>query len=166
MGPKAEQKNSLIQKINQMKSAYSNYNVVRMREALRYLSGPKLKLFIKIPLLIHVNQRQFPGFVPEPPRACGIYKFQESGFCKEVLDQEDIPKAVLDDGSQNPCVLGLYHIGSLGTFTQSAQSDFDYWVIIDKKKFTPDRYASLEKKLESMGFETYHRENSHAENEN
>ncbi len=47
----------------------------------------------------------------------------------------------------DPCVLGLYHIGSLGTFTQSAQSDFDYWVIIDKTRYTEQLYYNLEKKL-------------------
>jgi len=135
-------------KLDQMKSAFSNYNVVRMREALRYLSGPKLKLFIQIPLLIHVNQSGFPGFVPEKPEAGGIYNFEESGFCKEVLKQGGIPdNTLLKSGSPAPCILGLYHIGSLGTFTQSAQSDFDYWVIIDKTRFTEQRYYNLEKKL-------------------
>jgi len=46
--------------------------------------------------------------------------------------------------------LGLYHIGSLGTFTQSVGSDFDYWVMIDKKTFSKERYDSLEKKLDAI----------------
>jgi len=148
MGPKSSSDNSLKGKLKQMKSAFSNYNVVRMREALRYLSGPKLKLFIKIPLLIHVNQPGFPGFVPEKPWASGIYNFEESGFYKEILKQGGITAdSLLTDRQKEPTVIGLYHIGSLGTFTQSAQSDFDYWVIIDKTRFTEQRYYNLEKKL-------------------
>ena len=44
-----------------------------------------------------------------------------------------------------PAVLALYHIGSLGTFTQSIGSDFDYWVIVDKKKLSKDGYHDLKK---------------------
>ncbi len=140
---------SLADKLIRMKAAFSNYNVVRMREALRYLSGPKLELFIKIPFLIHINHPQFPGYVPDPPEACGIYNFNNSGFFKAVQDYEEVPRNMLDADTdmKDPCVLGFYHIGSLGTFTQSAQSDFDYWVIIDKTGFTEQRYYNLEKKL-------------------
>ncbi|WP_020589707.1 class I adenylate cyclase [Desulfobacter curvatus] len=141
--------NTLAAKLTRMKAAFSNYNVVRMREALRYLSGPKLELFIKIPFLIHINHPQLPGYVPDPPEACGIYNFKNSGFYKAVLDKGGVPRDILDTDTdiKNPCVLGFYHIGSLGTFTQSAQSDFDYWVIIDKTCFTEQRYYNLEKKL-------------------
>ena len=141
--------NRLTERLMKMKAAFSNYNVVRMREALRYLSGPKLELFIKIPFFIHINQPQFPGYVPDQPRACGICNFKNSGFYKILRDKDgvpgDLPEAEID--IDDPCVMGLYHIGSLGTFTQSAQSDFDYWVIIDRTKFTEQRYYNLEKKL-------------------
>jgi len=139
----------LAAKLIGMKTAFSNYNVVRMREALRYLSGPKLELFIKIPFLIHINHPEFPGYVPETPEACGIYNFKNSGFYKAVLDKKEVPRDILETETdiKDPCVLGFYHIGSLGTFTQSAQSDFDYWVIIDRTCFTKQRYYNLEKKL-------------------
>ncbi|MGM0655856.1 MAG: class I adenylate cyclase [Thermodesulfobacteriota bacterium] len=141
--------NTLAAKLTRMKTAFSNYNVVRMREALRYLSAPKLELFIKIPFLIHINHPQFPGYVPEPPVACGIYNFKNSGFYKAVRDIEEIPWNIIETETdiKDPCILGFYHIGSLGTFTQSAQSDFDYWVIIDRTCFTEQRYYNLEKKL-------------------
>lgn len=145
----ASTENTLTAKLISKKAAFSNYNVVRMREALRYLSGPKLELFIKIPFLIHINQPQFPGYVPEAPEACGIHNFKNSGFYKAVQDFEEIPSDIVKAKTdiKKPCVLGFYHIGSLGTFTQSAQSDFDYWVIIDKTQFTEQRYYNLEKKL-------------------
>lgn len=145
----APTKNTLAAKLTRMKAAFSNYNVVRMREALRYLSEPKLELFIKIPFLIHINHPQFEGYVPEAPEACGIYNFKNSGFYKAVLDMEEVPGDILETQTdiKDPCVLGFYHIGSLGTFTQSAQSDFDYWVIIDRTGFTEQRYYNFEKKL-------------------
>jgi adenylate cyclase class 1 len=152
----------LEKRILHLKSSFSNYNVVRMREALRYLSGPKLELFINIPFYIHVNLKEFPGFIDSEDIAHGIYSFEQSGFYKEVLKQRllkgnDLPIHQTKD----PCVQGFYHIGSLGTFTQSAGSDFDYWVIIDKKKFSELRYYNLEKKLDQIlkfSRETYDQE--------
>ncbi|HCY88396.1 MAG TPA: adenylate cyclase, partial [Desulfobacteraceae bacterium] len=152
MSPTPEQEDNIRQKILGMKSAFSSYNIVRMREALRYMSGPKLSLFIKIPFLIHVNLPDIPGFVSQPPAAHGIYNFKDSGFYKEglkLINKSGAPKGFTSGSApKDPCVLGFYHIGSLGTFTQSAQSDFDYWVIIDKEKFDEKRYYNLKKKLD------------------
>ena len=151
MSQTTDQEQTLKRKILVMKSAFSSYNVVRMREALRYLSGPKLSLFIQIPFLIHVNLPEVPGFVPDAPDAHGIFNFEESGFYKEGKKQGNIPGTnTKTSSSKIPCVLGLYHIGSLGTFTQSSQSDFDYWVIIDKTQFTEQRYYNFEKKLDHI----------------
>lgn len=133
-----------------------------MREALRYLSGPKLELFINIPFYIHVNLKEFPGFIDSDTIAHGIYNFEQSGFYNEVLKQRLLKGNVLPcHQTKDPCVQGFYHIGSLGTFTQSAGSDFDYWVIIDKKKFSEQRYYNLEKKLDQIlkfSRETYDQE--------
>ncbi|MCG8636403.1 MAG: class I adenylate cyclase [Desulfobacterales bacterium] len=151
MSQTSDQEQTLKRRILQMKSAFSSYNVVRMREALRYLSGPKLSLFIQIPFLIHVNLPEVPGFVPDAPDAHGIFDFEESGFYKEGKKQGNVPDTETGTSTpDDPCVLGLYHIGSLGTFTQSSQSDFDYWVIIDKTRFTEQRYYNFEKKLDHI----------------
>ncbi|MBA3009397.1 MAG: class I adenylate cyclase [Proteobacteria bacterium] len=154
----------LERRILHLKSCFSNYNIVRMREALRYLTGPKLELFIKIPFLIHVNLPAFPGFVDSDTAtaAHGIHNFEHSGFYNEVLKQNLLPKNPISQYTvASPCVEGFYHIGSLGTFTQSVGSDFDYWVIIDKKKFSDIQYYNLEKKLDQLlkfSRETYDQE--------
>ncbi len=159
MSQKNIQPGDLKHRIISLKAAFSNYNMVRMREALRYLSGPKLKLFIKIPFLIHVNLPEFPGYVAQAPQAHGIHNFKASGFYKEGLNQGMVTERDLKRSkTEDPSVIGFYHIGSLGTFTQSSQSDFDYWVIIDKEKFTEQRYYNFEKKLDHIV--KYARENA------
>ncbi len=159
---KKKDTNPLENRILHLKSCFSNYNIVRMREAVRYLSGPKLELFINIPFYIHVNLKEFPGFIESDTSAHGIYNFEQSGFYKDVLKQHLFSgNARPCNGATDPCVQGFYHIGSLGTFTQSAGSDFDYWVIIDKKNFSELRYYNLEKKLDQIlkfSRETYDQE--------
>lgn len=144
----------LKDRVLEQKSHFSQYNVVRMREAVRYLSPSKLEIFIKIPVMIHVNQPAIPGFVKSTTRPHGIFHFEKSGFYRTALERKLMPgpagaKAPSKPGRE-PAVLGLYHIGSLGTFTQSVGSDFDYWVLIDKRNFSEQRYYDLEKKLNSI----------------
>ncbi|MCP4723108.1 MAG: adenylate cyclase, partial [Desulfobacteraceae bacterium] len=105
----------LEKRILYLRSCFSNYNIVRMREALRYLAGPKLELFIKIPFLIHVNLPEFPGYIDSDTTAHGIHNFEQSGFYNEVLKQSLLPEnAISRYKAIDPCVQGFYHIGSLG----------------------------------------------------
>jgi adenylate cyclase class 1 len=125
--------------------------MVRMREAIRYLAPEKLEIFIKIPFLLHINSPEYPGFVDNRVSSHGIWNFENSGFYKEALKIEIFPKSIIANIKiESPAILGFYHIGSLGTFTQSVGSDFDYWVIIDKKKFSKERYDILGVKLDAI----------------
>ncbi len=125
--------------------------MVRMREVVRNLTTKKLEIFIKIPFLLHINSSGYPGFVETRVPSHGIWNFEQSGFYKEVIKTKIFPKSIIENNRiDNPAVLGFYHIGSIGTFTQSIGSDFDYWVIIDKKRFSKERYDGLEKKLDAI----------------
>ena len=122
-----------------------------MREAIRYLTKKKLQIFIKIPFLLHINSPRHPGFIDTKVSAHGIWNFESSGFYKEAVKTKIFPKSIIENTKvATPAVMGFYHIGSLGTFTQSKGSDFDYWVIIDKKRFSKERYECLEQKLDTI----------------
>jgi adenylate cyclase class 1 len=137
--------------VKKNRSAFSNYNMVRMREAVRYLTGKKLEIFIKIPFLLHINSSKYPGFTDTGGNSHGIWNFEKTGFYKEIITANIFPKTVIENNKiDSPAILGFYHIGSIGTFTQSTGSDFDYWVIIDKNRFSKDRYNGLEKKLDAL----------------
>ncbi|MCK5683583.1 class I adenylate cyclase, partial [bacterium] len=143
--------NDLNSQIDKNRSAFSNYNMVRMREAIRYFSSKKLELFIKIPFLLHINSPQHPGFCDSTTTCHGIWNFMKSGFYKVAVNTKSFPKSILETAETDQCAIeGFYHIGSLGTFTQSEKSDFDYWIIIDKKQFSKTRYENLEKKLDDI----------------
>ncbi len=137
-----------MEQVEKNRQAFSHSNMVRMREAIRYFEPKHLEIFIKIPFLIHINVKGHPGFVDSTVSPNGIWGFETSGFFKEAVKLQIFPKSVIETlDIRNPAVLGVYHIGSLGTFTQSPESDFDYWIIIDKKNFSAKRYDHLEQKL-------------------
>ena len=131
--------------------AFSNSNMVRMREAIRYLTPEKLEIFIKIPFLLHINSPQYPGFTNSEISSHGIWNFVNSGFYKEAANEKLFPKSIIEAvENDNSTILGLYHIGSLGTFTQSKGSDFDFWIMIDKKRFSKQRFECLENRLDAI----------------
>ena len=125
--------------------------MVRMREAIRYLTPQKLEIFIKIPFLLHINSPEYPGFTDSDISSHGIWNFENSGFFKEAEKLKFFPKSVIETiANDTPSILGLYHIGSLGTFTQSKGSDFDFWIMIDKKKFSKKKIEHFETKLDTI----------------
>ncbi len=133
------------------RKSFSNYNVVRMREAIRYLSDDKLKIFIEIPFLIHINSQGYKGYIDSEFKTHGIWNFENSGFFKQAVKRKIFPVNVIEESkSIKSMVLGLYHIGSLGTFTQSIDSDFDYWVVVDGNALEDRHLECLEKKLDMI----------------
>jgi len=141
----------LKKKVEKNRLAFSNSNMVRMREAIRYLSPDKLEIFIKIPFLLHINSPGYPGFTDSEASVHGIWNFLNSRFYKEAANQKLFPRSIIESVKNDTTyILGLYHIGSLGTFTQSKGSDFDFWVMIDKKKFSKQRLDCFQNKLDAI----------------
>ncbi len=140
-----------FENIKENRTHFSTYNMVRMRETLRYLTPEKLKLFIEIPFFIHMNTPDLPVYVDTAENISGIWNFETSGFLNEAARMRQIS---LNNAQKplpgEPSILGLYHIGSLGTFTQSVGSDFDFWVIIDKRNWPTRRYQGLKEKLDRI----------------
>ena len=133
--------------IEKNKQQFILHNIVRLREMIRYLSPKKLNLFKLIPLLIHINVPGFPGYIESSSHTFGIWNFENTGFSKEFIKENNAIKKLLKYNIDDAAVQALYHIGSLGTFTQSEKSDFDYWVIINRAKFSTKRYDALKQKL-------------------
>ena len=139
--------NNIDAAIEKNKQQFILHNIVRLREMIRYLPPKKLNLFKLIPLLIHINTPGFPGYVESYSHTFGIWNFENTGFGKEFIKENNAVKKLIKYNIDDAAVQALYHIGSLGTFTQSEKSDFDYWVIINRARFSTKRYDALKQKL-------------------
>ena len=141
----------MIEKINaaieNRKKEFMLHNIVRLREMIRYLPQNKLDLFREIPFLIHINSPEYPAYVKSAGNIFGVWNFQHSGFAKDLLAKKPQIAPLLSSAANDPGVQGIYHIGSLGTFTQSAKSDFDFWIVIDNARFDAPRLKALHQKL-------------------
>ncbi|MBU1172091.1 MAG: class I adenylate cyclase [Proteobacteria bacterium] len=149
--------NTITSAISENRNAFMTYTIARIRELLRNLPQSKSDLFQGLPFLLHINAPEFPGYIESNEKFYGIDRFEHSGFYKYALRRfghdQDIIKGISPD---KPVILGLYLMGSAGTLTQSKNSDFDYWVIIQEKNLGPFRLSLLDRKLRSL--ETWCRE--------
>jgi adenylate cyclase class 1 len=142
---------SVKEKILQNRKYFITYNIARLRELIRYLPEGKLDLFHTIPLLVHMNSPDLPGFVDQPLTPHGLYRFFDSGFWRFAkrrlqIKEQDVHDYVL----KRSYVRGLYLMGSSGTLGQTEYSDFDYWVVIDKGSLSEMQRALLRQKLDSI----------------
>ncbi|MBY6019560.1 adenylate cyclase [Halomonas denitrificans] len=92
-------------------------NQHRLTLAQRQLGQDRLAAFFQLPWLLHLNQPQLPGYQPDAP----------SGFPQAPL--LPCPKAWEHYTPGAPGLLGLYTMGSTGTFGQGPESDLDCWLV-------------------------------------
>lgn len=133
------------------RSAFSAYNISRVRELIRGLPPRKYKLFQQIPMWLHLNMPQTPGFVSDIRVPFGIYRFHETGFWKKALSDLKLPEKKLRPFlSPRPHIQGLYLMGSSGTLAQTETSDFDYWVVVRQEEMDTAERALLVRKLKNI----------------
>jgi adenylate cyclase, class 1 len=146
----------------QSKNAFISYNILRIRELIRYLSPQKYELFQNIPFWLQVNLPGIPGFVDFPDTPRGIYRFFDSGFLREASKRCRVESGALRfELMRKPFILGLYLMGSSGTLAQTDHSDFDYWIITDSNDLSSTASANFTEKLhriESWSRERYNQD--------
>ncbi len=95
-------------------------NRLRLEHAEKQL-GPHAELLKKLPLWLHQNRPGQPGHLVDAP----------AGFVRPPLSDPDA-------AGQGP-LLGLYTMGSTGSFGQAADSDIDCWLIHPVELPGPER---------------------------
>jgi adenylate cyclase class 1 len=135
------------------------YNIARVRELIRYLPEKKMDMFCTVPLLLHINAPDWPGFAAADGTPHGICGFYDSGFWKLAKKRLGIEqKQIRTFVSRAFYIKGVYLMGSAGSLGQTDYSDFDYWVVVDGKMVGPEQRALLRKKLrliEKWGRDTF-----------
>tara|TARA_B100001094_G_scaffold333007_1_gene407872 strand:+ start:22638 stop:25028 length:2391 start_codon:yes stop_codon:yes gene_type:complete len=121
------------------------FNQERFTRAQALLAKSTCDVLKLLPSLLHHNQAGLPGFI-EPETPCGVMHFddQESiKLCKEC------GYSIVSIPTEKPSILGVYTMGSLGSFGFDANSDIDVW-IIHKPHLSPAQQASLQKKSNAI----------------
>lgn len=112
----------------------ANFNKNRLERAKALLPVHACHLLELLPSLFHFNQKSLPGWLGhEAPY--GILNFNTEASWK-ICSKMGYPFARI--APPNPAILGLYTMGSLGSFGFHESSDLDVWLIHDSKLSAPD----------------------------
>ena len=131
--------------------AFTHYN--RSKKSMMLKNDPVGSRVILelLPLLIHINHPNLPGYIGQEYCPCGIKCMEwPTQTIKEIsnflLSKITLGK-ILDYIPKQREIEGLFTIGSVGSLAQTRESDYDIWVVVDVEHIEPARIKSLERKL-------------------
>ena len=135
------------------KKVYLAYNHFRKGIFLELAPKDAESILYLLPWMLCVNEPAVPGYVPDMKRGMAVFGAatdqalisRESSFKRLFNIQKS--GALLRPSTEVSFIQGLYTIGSIGTISQTAHSDCDIWVCIDKADFGEIALAHLLEKL-------------------
>ncbi len=144
------------------------YNQARKMHAVQFRPPKAAFLFKIVPLLLHVNHPDLPGYIDDPACPCGIHHFRPRQSVPRELCQRYFPQLpslarVLEavEDPPPPAIHSLKTIGSIGTVAQTEKSDCDYWVSVrlaelgDHRPLLEKKCAAIEQWAATQGFEIH-----------
>ena len=144
----------MIQKIlSRNKRTFVEYNKFRKTIFSELAPEESEAVLYLLPWLLSINDPACPGYVEDINRPFKVFNIdndkeimkRERGF----LDRFGIQKkrTLLKQKAQYYLIQGLYTIGSVGSASQTSNSDCDIWVCIDKKEFDRTAWIQLNQKI-------------------
>lgn len=131
------------QQIHQWRQSFSALNSARLKQARSLLFERQTRVLDVLPLLIHLNHPQLPGFINNKVPA-GIEHYvphtDAINALRSVAKSIQVPRMGHERSIQS-----LFLMGSLGTLAQAADSDLDVWLCHDED-LDPESLALLAEK--------------------
>ena len=135
------------------------YNKARIERALTLMPEKHRPLFHVLPFLVHVNHEALPGYVTPltsgetVPFGINNYSFRpdvEQALQRCFPAQSHLFSDIKQIWPRQRAVDALVLMGSVGTIAQTDDSDFDFWVCIDGKRFSTTELTLLQQKLTAI----------------
>lgn len=147
--------------------AFIKYNIARLRKARQFDKAKADFLFKLVPLLLHVNHPELPGFLEDEDSPCGIFGLVPQKIVTPELYETHFPFAPpleqLSSCTRSVAAIqSLKTIGSIGTIAQSQKSDCDFWVSIHAQQLgkraldqLDEKCRTIEQWAQSLGIEAH-----------
>jgi adenylate cyclase class 1 len=114
------------QQINQWRQSFLSLNSARLEQARSLMLDRQTRVLDVLPLLLHLNHPQLPGFINQKVPA-GIEHYAPQAHSVSAL--RIIARGlIIPRVSDLRCIQSLFLMGSLGTLAQSTNSDLDVWL--------------------------------------
>lgn len=132
--------------LTQAKKRVNCLDRLRIQRALAANEENFKQVFLLLPLLLHCNHPNLPTYIENAPH--GIAQFNLSAFQRNFLHQHHLNEKHF---LHTPIFDGLYVMGSIGSISQTPDSDLDLW-LCHHNHFSPQQYYLIEQKLNALTF--------------
>ncbi|MEE9275652.1 MAG: class I adenylate cyclase, partial [bacterium] len=135
--------------------AFSAYNARKINTIISKLGPLDDEIFQMLPALVHLNLPELPGYIEDEDRVpTGIVNYRvEPDILRLIQKNFSGAKAAAHTPPPMPgrgVIYSLAVMGSLATIAQTAKSDFDIWVCIEKPEFEEAKLEGLAEKLSAI----------------
>jgi adenylate cyclase class 1 len=114
------------QQINQWRESFLSLNSTRLEQARNLMLERQTRVLDVLPLLLHLNHPQLPGFINQRvPAGIERYKPEVNSLnaLRYVAQSLQVPKF-----NGIPAIQAIFLMGSLGSLAQTVESDLDVWL--------------------------------------
>ncbi|WP_109091888.1 class I adenylate cyclase [Aggregatibacter actinomycetemcomitans] len=136
--------------LNKARKRVDYLDKLRIRRALSDTPESFQQVFRLIPLLLHFNHPDLPGYIADAP--CGIVHFVANKFQQNYLKHNHSPASVKNILKSHRtfherAILGVYVMGSIASIAQTPSSDLDIW-LCHREDLSAQSRQLLQQKIE------------------
>lgn len=143
--------------ITRNRKKFLAYNELRKQMFTEFSPNDSEIILYLLPWLLSINHIACPGYLHEIDT---FFRVFDIGNHKGILKREQKFKSLFNIITSDSLLIakprfrtiqGLYTIGSIGTISQTSESDCDIWLCYDKNDFTSKQLKQLKKKVYLIG---------------
>ncbi|TYA32503.1 class I adenylate cyclase [Aggregatibacter actinomycetemcomitans] len=136
--------------LNKARKRVDYLDKLRIQRALSDTPESFQQVFRLIPLLLHFNHPDLPGYIADAP--CGIVHFAANKFQQNYLKHNYAPDSVKNILKSHRtfherAILGVYVMGSIASIAQTPSSDLDIW-LCHREDLSAQSRQLLQQKIE------------------
>jgi adenylate cyclase, class 1 len=140
---------SILDEFKKNRELFLQFNDIKYKRFQQLIGNVSVRRVVNsIPVLLSTNNKRLPGFI-EGDVPCGIVNFQPDIEAKKYLQGRFYVKEI-DLNTKDPFIEMMAVMGSVGTIAYTRESDFDYWVCIDRRGVPPEKLEAFKKKVEAV----------------
>ena len=115
--------------ISANKAKFEKYNSFKLDSLYKSIANPgTINIFELIPLLLHVNFPDMPGYIKSDKIPTGIHNYRPATAVMSYVKAKHPSFIMPLEGKSAPFIEMFALMGSGGTIAFTNQSDFDFWV--------------------------------------
>jgi len=137
-----------LTKLEENRQSFISFNSKKIERFVSLLPNANvIKILQAVFFFLHTNQARLPGYIAGNA-PCGVFNFTLDPSVHQFLKNKfPTISFAINPEPENCFVQTIALIGSAGTIAYNRNSDFDFWLCVDKNSVSETEYANFRKKV-------------------